>query len=243
VFETALLSQRRQNRRTSVFVAALGAHAVLLGGVVAAQYWKVDAVVEPQVNDVFHVSLPMPALEKPAVQKKAATPPPQKQDVVVPTPTPPVAPPVNTQPTIVPDAIPPTPPTAGSDVAPDAPQTGSGSSGSQDGVPFAIGTGGDDSSGPIQIGQGITPPVTLTRVSPLYTESARRARIQGVVILEAVIDREGNVGEVKLLKGLGFGLDENAANAVARWKFKPAHAGDGRAVAVYFRLTVDYHLN
>ena len=242
MFETALLSQRRQSRRTSVFVAAIGAHAVLLGGVVAAQYWKVDAVVEPQINDVFRVSLPMPPLEKAQVQKKAATPPPQKHDVVPPALTPPSEPPANTQPTTVPDIIPPAPPSAGDDTPSEAPQNGNGSNGSQNGVPFAIGSGGD-SDGPIQIGQGIAPPLTLTRVSPLYTESARRARIQGVVILEAVIDREGNVGEVKVLKGLGFGLDENAANAVARWKFKPARTGDGRAVSVYFRLTVDYHLN
>ena len=243
MFETALLSQRRPNRRTSVFVAAIGAHAVLLGGVVAAQYWKVDAVVEPQVNDVFHVALPVPPLEKAAETKKAATPPPpQKADVMPPTLTPPAAPPADTQPTDVPDVIP-TTPAAGSDIATELPQSGSGSNGSQDGVPFAIGDGGGDNDGPIQIGQGITPPVTLTRVSPLYTESARRARIEGVMILEAVIDRQGNVGEIKVLKGLGFGLDENAVSAVARWKFRPAHAGDGRAVAVYFRLTVDYHLN
>ena len=242
MFETALLSQRRQSRRTSVFVTAIAAHAVLLGGVVAAQYWKVDAVVEPQMNDVLHLSLPTPPLEKAKVEKKAATPPPQKHDVMPPVVTPQTAPPANTQPTVVPEVIPPTPPTAGNDTPSDEPQNGNGSNGSQNGVPFAIGSG-DDSDGPIQIGQGITAPLAVTRVSPLYTESARRARIQGVVILEAVIDREGNVGDVKVLKGLGFGLDENATSAVARWKFKPAHTGDGRAVSVYFRLTVDYHLN
>jgi len=242
VFETALLNQRRQSRRTLVFVAAIGAHAVLLGGVVAAQYWKVDAVVEPPMSDVFHVALLVPPPPKAEIQKKQTAAPPQKHDVVPPTPTPAVNPSTAVQPDKVPDEIPPTPAVA--DSGADLPTNGTAGntrgSGSSDGVDFSIGDGND---APIQIGQGITAPVTLSRVSPLYTESARRARIQGVVILEAVIDREGNVGEIKVLKGLGFGLDENATNAVARWRFKPAHTGDGRAVSVYFRLTVDYHLN
>ncbi len=243
MFETALLSQRRQSRRTSVFVAAIGAHAVLLGGVVAGQYWKVDAVVEPQMNEVFtQVSLPAPPPLK-TEPKKEAAPPPQKRDVVPPTPATPVTPPTTVQPTIVPNIVPPPPdqPTSDSDVPAVGPHNGGDDSGSQTGVPFSI--GGGDGDAPIQIGQGITPPVALSRVSPLYTEGARRARIQGVVIVEAVIDRLGNVGGVRVVKGLGFGLDDNATSAVARWKFKPAHTADGRTVAVYFRLTVDYHLN
>jgi TonB family protein len=227
----------------SFFAAALGAHAVLLGGVGLAQYWKVDAVQAADLIEPYQLTpvtfVPPLVAEKPPTPKKSVAPP-QKQDVIPPMAEPPSTTPIDTQPLAVPNSTPtpPSNPDPGPATTPGPPSTGSTSG---NGVPNAIGGGDDD--GPIQIGFGITPPVALSRVSPLYTESARRAHIQGVVIVEAVIDREGNVGEVRVLKGLGFGLDENATNAVERWKFKPAHANDGRPVAVYFRLTVDYHLN
>lgn len=95
--------------------------------------------------------------------------------------------------------------------------------------------------GPIRVGGDVQPPVKLVAPSPQYTEIARKARIQGVVIVEAIIDKEGNVTNVKILKGLPMGLDQAAADAVTKWKFKPATL-NGRPVAVIYNLTVNFRL-
>lgn len=69
-----------------------------------------------------------------------------------------------------------------------------------------------------------------------------RARLQGVVILESVIDREGRVGQVRILKGLPMGLSEKAVEAVRKWRFKPALL-DGKPVPVFYNLTVNFELD
>lgn len=66
-------------------------------------------------------------------------------------------------------------------------------------------------------------------------------RVQGVVILETVIDEHGDVTDVKVLKGLPKGLSEAAVDAVRAWKFKPARK-DGMPVAVFYVLTVNFTL-
>ena len=73
----------------------------------------------------------------------------------------------------------------------------------------------------------ITPPVKIHYPQPQYTEDARRARIQGVVILEATIDREGDVVDIRILKGLPMGLDKSAVKTALEWRFKPATSING----------------
>ena len=87
----------------------------------------------------------------------------------------------------------------------------------------------------------VVPPKKLQAPNPQYTEIARKARIQGVVIIEAIIDKGGTVTNVKILKGLPMGLDQAAADAVKRWKFEPATL-NGKPVAVIYNLTVNFRL-
>ncbi|MGB6366868.1 MAG: TonB family protein, partial [Thermoanaerobaculia bacterium] len=87
--------------------------------------------------------------------------------------------------------------------------------------------------GPIRVGGDVVPPEKINAPSPQYTEIARKARIQGVVIIEAIIDKQGIVTNVKILKGLPMGLDQAAADAVKKWKFKPATL-NGKPVAVIY---------
>jgi TonB family protein len=96
-------------------------------------------------------------------------------------------------------------------------------------------------SGPIRVGGDVKAPKKISAPNPQYTEIARKARIQGVVIVEAIIDKQGNVTEVKILKGLPMGLDQAAADAVSKWKFESATL-NGKPVAVIYNLTVNFRL-
>ena len=95
--------------------------------------------------------------------------------------------------------------------------------------------------GPIQVGGDVKPPERIFSPQPTYTEIARKARIQGVVIVQAIIDKQGNVTNVKVLKGLPMGLEEAAVDAMKQWKFKPATL-NGKPVTVYYNLTVNFKL-
>src|SRR5688572_18077025 len=75
---------------------------------------------------------------------------------------------------------------------------------------------------PYRVGGDVTRPEKISGLTPAYTAEARRARLSGVVIVEAVIDEQGNVTETRVLKGLPMGLAEAAVEAVRAWKFKPA---------------------
>lgn len=96
-------------------------------------------------------------------------------------------------------------------------------------------------AGPIHVGGDVLAPEKIVAPQPQYTELARKARIQGVVIVQAIIDKTGSVTNVKVLKGLPMGLDQAAADAIKSWRFKPATL-NGKPVAVYYTLTVNFTL-
>lgn len=95
--------------------------------------------------------------------------------------------------------------------------------------------------GPIHVGGDVNAPVKISAPQPQYTEIARKARIQGVVIVQAIINKQGEVTNVKVLKGLPMGLSEEAVKAIKRWTFKPATL-NGKPVDVYYNLTVNFRL-
>jgi TonB family protein len=104
--------------------------------------------------------------------------------------------------------------------------------------PPGTGRGGVDA---VPVSGNITPPVKIYFPQPQYTEDARRARIQGVVILEATINRQGEVVDIQVLKGLPMGLDKSAVETAMQWRFKPA-TENGKPVAVFFNLLVNFSL-
>jgi periplasmic protein TonB len=91
------------------------------------------------------------------------------------------------------------------------------------------------------IGGEVTRPLKVYGPAPVYTELARRARIQGLVVLQAVIDREGNVVSAEVVRGLPMGLDQAALDAVRQWRYEPATLR-GRPVAVAFHLVVRFEV-
>ena len=68
------------------------------------------------------------------------------------------------------------------------------------------------------------------------------AKIQGSIFIEAVISRGGRPLQLRVLHGLGFGLDENAVEIVRKWKFRPAIGPDGRAVDVRMVIELAFRL-
>jgi len=84
------------------------------------------------------------------------------------------------------------------------------------------GSGGGIGGGPYRPGSGVTAPRLLREVKAEYTDEARRRGITGDVVLEIVVLRDGSVGDVKVLQGLGLGLDQRAIQAVRQWRFSPA---------------------
>ena len=108
------------------------------------------------------------------------------------------------------------------------------------------GAGGGDVPGPGGIvfdqGPGVVPPVLIAEVKPGYTVEAMRAKLQGAVLLEAVVLADGTIDarSIRILRSLdrALGLDEQAVRAVKQWRFRPGtHQGRAAAVRVVVELT------
>jgi len=96
--------------------------------------------------------------------------------------------------------------------------------------------------GPLRVGGDVKAPTVQHRVDPQYPDMARKARIAGMVIVEAIINKNGEVEQVKVIKGLPMGMSESAVEAVKQWKFKPGTM-NGEPVDVIFNLTVNFKLD
>jgi periplasmic protein TonB len=107
---------------------------------------------------------------------------------------------------------------------------------------------GTGSGGDVVYDEGrsdITPPVQrATRAFPRYPELARKAGVEGSVVLLIVIDREGRVGEIEVLRAPDprFGFDLAAIEAVKQWRYQPALLG-GRPVAVQASVTIEFTIS
>jgi protein TonB len=84
---------------------------------------------------------------------------------------------------------------------------------------------GDSTSGTpgssVYRGRGVTPPQLIYKVEPEFSEEARKAKHQGVVLLTIDVDPSGNVRNIRIRRSLGLGLDEKAVDAVSHWRFRP----------------------
>ncbi len=91
-------------------------------------------------------------------------------------------------------------------------------------------------------GGPVTAPVKKSGPNPEYTPEAREARIQGVVVLQAMISEQGEVTSTKVVRGLPLGMTEAAEAAISQWIFEPARL-DGRPVPVLFIVTMRFELD
>ncbi|MCI0617767.1 energy transducer TonB, partial [bacterium] len=84
---------------------------------------------------------------------------------------------------------------------------------------------------------GVELPVLIRRIQPDYPKLALAARIQGTVVLRALISRTGDVQNVTILKTAHPLLNQSAIEAVSQWQYKPATLGS-KPIAVFFQVTV-----
>jgi TonB family protein len=89
--------------------------------------------------------------------------------------------------------------------------------------------------------KGVTRPRLIHNVVPQYSDKARRAKLEGTVLLSLVVDSSGSPTMIKVTQSLGSGLDEKAIEAVRQWRFEPA-TKEGKPVAVQMAVDVSFHL-
>ncbi len=86
------------------------------------------------------------------------------------------------------------------------------------------------------------PPRVLYQPLPAYTQEARDAKISGIVLLRAIIRKDGTVDSFKVLRGLGYGLDESAMHTIAtKWKFEPGTI-NGQPADIEVNIEVSFRL-
>lgn len=93
----------------------------------------------------------------------------------------------------------------------------------------------------VRVGGRVRPPTIIRRVPPVYPTLARAAHIQGDVVIDAVLDEQGNVTEMKVVSGPPL-LYQAALEALAQWKYQPTYLND-QPVSVQFIVTVSFRLN
>jgi TonB family protein len=237
MFDTALLESRPDRKRRGKGAGlplAIGLHVAVIGAFVGASAWSVGEPPEPVIPVIF---MPNPA------------PPPPRGDGGHPretthvrrasqTASPTIAPPTNPDPVTANSAA----------TEPDYPGEDTGApAGDPSGVPEGTGEtppldpGAGLLEGPHVIGGDVRAPVLIARAEPEYPEAARRAHLEGMVILEAVISAGGTVDEIRVVHSANPLLDAAAERAVRQWRYKPATL-NGRAVSVYLTVTVTFGL-
>jgi periplasmic protein TonB len=243
MFDTTVAAARSAHavrRRFAVLPAALAVHVVALGVVTVAQLWAVPPVPVPEQAFVppIVIHIPPPGgggehrtggherVQRPRREAVA------RHEVVQPQDIPPRIPARTTlempdEPRVLP----------GTEGLPEGPGGGTGDGLGEKGLEVGVPV-----EAPRRVGGDVVAPAAIARPAPRYPELARKMRVEGVVVVEAVIDEHGNVVDARPLHGLGFGCTEAALAAIRSWTYRPATL-NGRPVSVYLTVTVNFELN
>ncbi|HTL00611.1 MAG TPA: energy transducer TonB [Vicinamibacterales bacterium] len=183
--------------------------------------------------------LTVPAVKPPSMEMKKEEPPPPVQELNIPAQT------LASANLALPGVL---------EGAPPNPSLGSGSGGgggtgtgtgigSGTGSGLGAGFGGGTGGGVFRPGNGVETPRLLNEVKPQYTAQAMRAKIQGTVLLECVVQPDGTVGNIRVVRSLdsAFGLDQEAIKALRGWKFAPG-TRMGTPVAVLVTVEIAFTL-
>jgi TonB family protein len=97
-------------------------------------------------------------------------------------------------------------------------------------------------SGLRKIGGSVSVPLVIYMVKPEYTPEAKAAKFSGIVLVNLVVDQNGQPQDVHILRGVGMGLDQEAVSVVKQYKFKPAME-DGKPVPVQINVEVNFQID
>jgi protein TonB len=190
-----------------------------------------------------HDAVTVPVAPKPTIQplEQPAPEPPPNQTLDIPARS------LATSITSLPGAldVPPGPPTTSQGPGSDG-GAGSGSKGGNGpGKGLGLGRGLDRGvgDGPYQIGNDVTRPIEVRKGVPQYTSDAMRARVQGSVIVECVVQATGLCSDIRVVRSLepSFGLNDEAMKAARQWRFRPG-TRKGEPVPVVVTLEVEFTL-
>lgn len=118
--------------------------------------------------------------------------------------------------------------------------SGSGTGiGSGRGPGMGPGSGGGTGGGVYRVGGGVSAPRVIKEVRPKYTGEALRDKIQGTVVVEALVSADGCTSQIRVVKSLDRGLDEAAITAVEQWRFEPGRLA-GAPVDVLVVIMLDF---
>lgn len=235
LFATRVRDSRVRSRQSSLVIASFLAHVALFVAVIAISILLPDVLPTPRTSAlawdagpqmVRLVDIPLPP------------PPPARTPVV----TPPASP--NAAPIVAPEGIVPEPDTDPPAVEIDRGlQTGlvqGDTSGGLLAPPPPPPPAPERPPEPVRLHAGIDAPRKVKNVTPVYPALARSAGAQGVVIIEAVIDAQGDVVSTKVLRSVPL-LDQAAMDAVRQWSYTPARL-NGQPVPVVVTVTVNFTL-
>jgi protein TonB len=113
--------------------------------------------------------------------------------------------------------------------------------GSGNGSGLGPGSGGNYGGGLRHVGGGVSSPEVIFKVEPEFSEEARKAKFMGVVTVNLVVDTKGLPENVRVIRGVGMGLDEKALEAVRQYRFKPAME-NGKPVPVQVNVEVNFQI-
>jgi TonB family protein len=92
-----------------------------------------------------------------------------------------------------------------------------------------------------RIGGNVKPPQIIKHREPKYSDLALRLKYEGITVLQCTLTEAGTPEDIRIIRPAGFGLDENAVQAVKDWTFKPA-TREGRPVRVVVNVEVNYRM-
>jgi len=237
--ETFLLHREKDPPRRLSLPVAIALHGLVLAGIVGGSVWFDDEPPEPSVPVIFYkTALPAAAGGPAGSSRPRAASEKRRQSAApirlaqIPSSSSEVSPLEEIAGPVVED-------TRGND---DELVPGSGIGIMPSGRPGGILNDPAGEQGIFRPGGEVRSPVLVRRVEPDYPEAARRARIEGVVILDAIITASGDVEDVRVVRSAGALLDSAAGEAVRRWAYRPATL-NGRPVRVFLTVTVDFRVH
>lgn len=250
MFETSVVHSRAvaAERRVSVFSASVVLHSVAAVAVIVASLRAVSFPTNmPAQRDLWRPAA-IPTIPPPQGNPNGGRKPEQQKQTVQ---RPPQTPTQMTAPRTTPDTIPTLQPptTASTDTGPiagdgEGPGLVPGPVGVQDGVPHSLGDlpATPQPAAPDTLyrpGADVKAPVVLHRVMPDYPRMGIAAKKSGFVVLECIIDKNGEIRDAKVLSSTFVAFNEPALRAVNQWRFSPGTL-HGRPVDTIFNLTVTF---